>query len=92
MTALLKKRALAEFSQTLVIPETEVPPKPKRLRIIKKSAESFEETSSTLETEILKLDAEKPASENFQIISRIVSSLPTSVRHMIHHYNPLSPK
>ena len=87
MAALLKKRALAEYSlsqsQTVAVGR---PPTPKRLRLIKKPAleeQGRGEYSVILENEINALDSGRPAAENFRALSKIASGLPSTVIYTI---------
>jgi len=84
MAALLKKRALAEYSQSQTIVEAPPEPvQPKRLRLVKKPGETIIPGAAAVENDINSLDPSKSSDENFQILSRIVASLPTNVRSII---------
>lgn len=85
MAKALKKRALAEYSQTVTIEGESVPsststPVPvKRLRL-RKGPEGGSEPSipSALEEEINSLDPSRSSADNFRTLSRIVTYFPSN--------------
>jgi hypothetical protein len=88
MAALLKKRALAEYS--LAVTQTLPPPPPKKLRLIRRKpttaaaaaegpGEGGGEAAVVLENEINSLDSTRTPPENFRALSRIAASLPATV-------------
>ncbi|ODM99761.1 Integrator complex subunit 4 [Orchesella cincta] len=91
----IKKRALAEFQSSHTITVDAEPAESrsvKRLRIIKKPAEdsTLEGTSAAaIEREIAALDSERPASENFRALSKIVAHLPLSSALMMMLHSKL---
>jgi len=79
MAKALKKRALAEYSQTTTLegPEVATPP-PKKLRIIKRQDAGAEVIPVSLEDDINSLDPSRPAHENFRTLSKIVLFFPSN--------------
>lgn len=89
MAKALKKRALAEYSQTITVePEVPAPPVPvKRLRLRKPVGDGASEgIPAVLEEEIANLDPSRPSVDNFRALSRIVSYFPsTNVSYLLQH-------
>ena len=78
MAAVLKKRALAEYSQSVTVVEPAAEPQqPKRLKLVKKTSDTVSPGLEAFVNDINSLDVGRPTEENFQTLSRIVSALPT---------------
>jgi hypothetical protein len=82
MAKALKKRALAEYSQTITTPNTAPQPqsfpplKKLRLRRPPDAGSSTNGIPSILEEEINSLDPSRSSSENYRALSRILTFFP----------------
>ena len=82
MAALLKKRALAEYSLSRVVTEPADVARPKKLRLTKKSSEYSErDTGASVSTSIASLSDEKPPEQIFCTLSSIAACMPVNVSY-----------
>lgn len=83
MAKALKKRALAEYSQTILVEAAAAvvqPHPPKRLRLRKPARTDGDDgiVPAVLEEEISNLDPSRSSADNFKALSRIVSFFPST--------------